>query len=67
MSVPMGRFRREKKISLGGLRHSETASSKGCFGFRSLFEFNNALIGKWLWKFMRDQNSFWKRVKANLA
>ncbi|RVW30191.1 putative ribonuclease H protein [Vitis vinifera] len=34
----------------------------GGLGLRYLKEFNHALLGKWLWRFPTERESFWRRV-----
>ena len=34
----------------------------GGFGLRHLEGFNQALLGKWLWSFPLERESFWRKV-----
>ena len=34
-------------------------------GMRKLTTFNKALLGKWLWRFGKEENRLWKRVVAS--
>ena len=42
----------------------KVCSSKdlGCLGIKDLETFNNALLYKWMWRFLVDNNSTWART-----
>ncbi len=48
----MGRYWGHQKVSFGGLESSLFPVKKGGLGIQKLSSFNQALIGKWLWKAM---------------
>lgn len=35
---------------------------QGGLGLRSLTKMNVALQGKWMWRFLKEENKMWKRV-----
>ncbi|XP_028099815.1 uncharacterized protein LOC114299299 [Camellia sinensis] len=37
----------------------------GGLGVRSVVQFNRALLGKWLWRFVRERDRLWRRVVAS--
>ena len=52
----------EKKIHLVNWDLVCYAKEKGGLGIHSLSIVNRALLGKWVWKFTEEENSFWKDV-----
>ena len=39
--------------------------ANGGLGIRKLTTFNKALLGKWLWRFGKEEDQLWKRVVAS--
>ena len=37
----------------------------GGLGIRKLITFNKALLGKWLWRFGKEEDRLWRRVVAS--
>ena len=37
----------------------------GGLGIRRTIPFNQALMGKWLWRFATENNAFWRQVIAS--
>ena len=50
------------KVALGELFIICLEKQKGGLGIRDLSILNEALLGKWSWRFVRERNPLWKRV-----
>ena len=50
----------ERKIHLVNWDIVCSSKEKGGLGIRSLSNFNKALLGKWNWRFVMEENSFWR-------
>ena len=42
-----------------------TPVANGGFGIRKITTFNKALLGKWLWRFGKEEDQLWRRVVAS--
>ena len=58
----MGRFGAEEEDPLGKMNGYFKDKRHGGLGLRHLKDFNHALLGKWLWRFPLERESFWRKV-----
>ena len=56
----MGRFGEKKKDPFGKLVICKDKKHGG-LGLRHLEGFNQAVLGKWLWRFPLENESFWRK------
>ena len=59
-----GSFGNDFKFYLVRLNVVEQSLSIGGLGLRDLRLFNEALLGKWLWRFMNKKGNLWRKVVA---
>ena len=53
------------KIHLVGWDKVCAPIANGGLGIRKLTTFNKALLGKWLWRFGKEEDQLWRRVVAS--
>ena len=59
---PWGSSPSKRKIHLLNWKTVCTSKVKGGLGIRCLALMNEALLGKWAWRFAKEENSAWKSV-----
>ena len=55
----------DSKIHLVGWDKVCAPIGNGNLGIRKLTTFNKALLGKWLWRFEKEEDWLWRRVVAS--
>ena len=55
----------DRKIHLVGWDKVCAPIANGGLGIRKLTTFNKALLGKWLWRFGKEEDWLWRRVVAS--
>ena len=54
----------DSKLHLVGWDKVCAPIANGGLGIRKLITFNKALLGKWLWRFGKEEDQLWRRVVA---
>ena len=55
----------DSKTHLVGWNKVRAPIANGGLGIRKLTTFNKALLGKWLWRFGKEEDQLWRRVVAS--